>query len=103
MYGPNTFWPIIGQSKRQDAVSTSTPEAEMAAGSYALKQRGLPFMDIVDAIQGKKSTLHVMEDNDAMIRVCTTGRNPTMRHIGRCHGISIAIPGEDQPTPLLSH
>ena len=30
-----------------------------------------------------------MEDNDAMIRICTTGRNPTMRHINRTHGISI--------------
>ena len=30
------------------------------------------------------------EDNQAMIHVMKTGRNPTMRHVGRTHRISIA-------------
>ena len=30
------------------------------------------------------------EDNDVCIRVCRTGRNQTMRHLGRTHGITIA-------------
>ena len=30
------------------------------------------------------------EDNQAMIRVCETGRNPTMRHLGRVHSVDIA-------------
>ena len=29
-------------------------------------------------------------DNESMIAVCNSGKNPTMRHIGRTHGISIA-------------
>lgn len=29
------------------------------------------------------------EDNQAMILVCMSGRNPTMRHIGRVHGVSV--------------
>ena len=29
------------------------------------------------------------DDNTAMIQVCRTGRNPTMRTLGRVHGISI--------------
>ena len=33
--------------------------------------------------------LIVHEDNAAMIRVMETGRNPTMRHLGRTHGVSI--------------
>jgi hypothetical protein len=30
------------------------------------------------------------EDNQAMIRVCETGRNPTMRYLLRTHRVSIA-------------
>ena len=30
------------------------------------------------------------EDSDVCIRVCRTGRNQTMRHLGRTHGITIA-------------
>ena len=31
------------------------------------------------------------EDNEAMIRVCLTGKNPTMRHLSRTHRISVAF------------
>ena len=30
------------------------------------------------------------EDNQAAIRVCSTGRNPTMRHLGRTHGVQVS-------------
>ena len=30
------------------------------------------------------------EDNQAMMRVVETGKNPTMRYLGRTHGVSIA-------------
>ena len=88
--GPATHWPIIGISKKQEATSHSTPEAEMVAASFAIRQKGLPFMHIWDTIRGERCVLQVLEDNDAMIRICQTGRNSTMRHIGRTHGISVA-------------
>ena len=31
------------------------------------------------------------DDNEAMVQVMNTGNNPTMRHIGRVHGVSIAF------------
>ena len=31
-----------------------------------------------------------MEDNETMIRVCKTGKNPTMRHLLRTHRVNIA-------------
>ena len=40
--GPNTCFPIEGVSKRQSCVSTSTTEAEIVAGFFALKTVGLP-------------------------------------------------------------
>ena len=35
-----------------------------------------------------KAKLYMHDDNTAMIQVCRTGRNPTMRTLGRVHGIS---------------
>ena len=34
-------------------------------------------------------TLFVHEDNQAMIQVVSTARNPTMRHLGRTHHVDI--------------
>ena len=35
--------------------------------------------------------LAIHEDNEAMIQVAKLGSNPTMRHIGRVHGISVSF------------
>ena len=50
----------------------------------------MPALDLWGALVpgGGNSIFH--EDNQAMIRVCETGRNPTMRHLGRTHGVSVA-------------
>ena len=101
--GPSTFWPVIAVSRRQDAVSHSTPEAEMVAGAYGVRQKGLPFMEIVDVLQGRPSVLHMCEDNDAMIMITRSGRNPTMRHIGRAHGISVRWMHERFGSPPCGH
>ena len=90
MSGPSTLWLVVAVSRRQDVVSRSTLEAEMVAGAYGVRQKGLPFMHIVDAIKGEKSTLHMCVDNDAMILITKPGRNPTMRHMGCAHGISVS-------------
>jgi SpoU rRNA methylase family enzyme len=34
------------------------------------------------------------EDNLAMIRVFETGKNPSMKHVGRCHGINVQFTHE---------
>ena len=39
---------------------------------------------------GKRNTLQFHEDNQAMIQICKNGRSPTMRHLGRTHGIKLA-------------
>ena len=109
--GPNTFFPIAAISKRQTSVSHSTPEAEIVAGAHGLRHAGLPGQIFWDAIVhqcqqrdprspvqdadhdtidvGTGGPLHMHGDNEAILQVCRTGRNPTMRHLGRTHGISI--------------
>ena len=35
-----------------------------------------------------------MKTNSAMIKICQHGRNPTMRHLGRTHGIPVSLLNE---------
>ena len=82
--------PIMGVSKKQDCVSHSTPEAELVAAAWALRREGLPSLDLWKTLLGRDQGLRFLEDNQAMIRVCQTGRNPTMRHLNRTHGVCIS-------------
>ena len=88
--GPNTCFPVAGISKRQGCVSHSTPEAEAVAMDFALRINGLPSLILWEKLLPHSPGLFVHEDNQAMIRIVETGRNPTMRYIGRTHGISVA-------------
>ena len=47
--GPNTSFPLSGQSKRQGCVSLSTTEAELVAAALALKTAGLPVINHGDS------------------------------------------------------
>ena len=87
--GPATFFPVAMQSKRQGCVSHSTPEAEIVAADFALRTMGLPALDMCDAVLRPKSVLVFHEDNQAMIAVCRSGKNPTMRHLHRTHRVSV--------------
>ena len=101
--GRHTKWPISGLSKKQTCVSHSTPEAELVAGAFALRQEGVPVQVFFDATIGAvgaggaadggatraRKTLYFHADNSAMIVCCKSGKNQTMRHMGRTHGISL--------------
>ena len=88
--GTNSCFPLIGASKKQEATSYSTPEAEMVAGTFGLRTKGLPFLDIAQRVLQRNVRILILEDNTAMLRVCQTGKNPTMRHLGCTHGMSVA-------------
>ena len=89
MIGPRTNYPLSGLSKGQTCISTSTPEAEIIAAALALRSEGIPCLLLWDVLLQRHVILSFHEDNQAMIRVMTSGRNPTMRTIGRTHGISV--------------
>ena len=89
--GPWTCFPINGQSKRQSAVSHSTPEAEIVAADTAMFKEGIPSLDLWSVLTGEPTpTLYFHEDNETMIRIMQTGRNPTMRHLNRTHGVDVS-------------
>ena len=83
------MFPIQAQSKKQTAVSHSTPEAEIVAADLAVRTVGLPALSLWDVLGERENTLIFHEDNAAMIQVCRTGKNPTMRHLGRTHRIDV--------------
>ena len=89
--------------KTAELVSSSTPEAEIACGHFAHKNVLLPALDLWEVLLPKGFTSVFHEDNQAMIQVIKTGRNPTMRHLHRVRRISVAwlherlgpVPGRD--------
>ena len=91
LQGLRTYFPLHGQSKKQTAVAFSTPEAELIAGLGGYQKTMLPALDMWDTICPDMLTPLFHEDNQAMIHGGTnSGKNPTMRHIGRVHRVSLA-------------
>ena len=88
--GKFTRFPLAGGSKRQGCVSHSTPEAEIVAADTALRTLGIPAISLWKALAKVLPQLLFHDDNQGMIGVVRSGRNPTMRHLERTHGISIA-------------
>ena len=50
---------------------------------------GVPVVDLWRIVAGREPQIVFHDDNQAMIAVIRSGKNPTMRHIERSHGISI--------------
>ncbi len=88
--GTKICFPIAGQSKRQGCVSHSMPEAEIVAADFGLRLSGLPALDLWHVLLPHKPPLYFHEDNQAMIHVINTGRNPTMRYLLRTHRVSVS-------------
>ena len=88
--GPNSSAPLNGMSKKQSAVSHSTPESEIVAADFAVRTEGLPAIDLWSLLLGRELRVIFHEDNQAMIAVCKSGKNPTMRHLGRTHKVDVA-------------
>ena len=89
LLGPDTLYPIQAVSKKQTAVSHSTPEAEIVATDLAVRTVGTPALSLWDTLLQREVVMQFHEDNAAMIQVCRTGRNPTMRHLGRTHKVDV--------------
>ena len=62
----------------------------MVSMDHALRHCGLPCLGLWHTLLPHKPGLVVHEDNQAMIKVVQSGRNPTMRYLGRTHGVSVA-------------
>ena len=62
----------------------------MVSMDFALRHHGLPTMTLWETLLERSVQLAVHEDNQAMIRIMETGRNPTMRYLHRTHRISVS-------------
>ena len=89
LQSPNTRFPLSGSSKRQGCVSHSTPEAEIVAADVAMRAMGMPALRLMERILGKGPKFVFFGDNKAMISVVRSGKNPTMRHLERSHGVAV--------------
>ena len=88
--GPPSRFPPGAISKRQGCVSHSTPEAEIVAADTALRSLGLPALSLWETVTSVQSSLCLYDDNQAMLAVARSGRNPTMRYMERTQGVSVA-------------
>lgn len=100
--GAFTNFPLNGQIKRQECLNHSTPEAEIVASGLAAPREGLPDLDLRDVLSPSSGPLTFHEDSEAMIRICRSDRNPTMRHVLRSHAVSVAYLHEVFSRPDLS-
>ena len=81
--GPNTRFPLLARSIRQQCVANSTPDAELAAIALAFRVMAIPALDLWDELLPVPVKVFVHEDNAACISVICSGKNPTMWYIGR--------------------
>ena len=92
--GPNSSFPISAQSKKQGCQSTSTTEAELTAAQLGIQRQGLPAMlfwkAVCETLRVTFSGLGALLDNTAMIEIVRTGRNLTIRHISKTHGVAVS-------------
>jgi len=91
LLGPSSCWPLAGQSKKQTAVSHSTPEAELVSADHAVRTVGLPALDLWQYLLYKAGeiTIEFHEDNNAAVTVLRSGWSATMRHLERTHGVCL--------------
>ena len=88
--GPNSCAPLTATSKRQTCVSHPTPEAELVAANHAVRSEGIPALSFWEVLLRRPIKVIFEEDNESAIKVITSGRNPTMRHMGRTHRVCLA-------------
>ena len=61
--GPRSCFPLAGISRKQGAVSHSTPEAEIVAADVAVRLEGIPALPLWDLLLGLPQCILFHEDN----------------------------------------
>eukprot|EP00974_Lingulodinium_polyedra_P093535 9062728-Lingulodinium_polyedra.AAC.1 len=76
---------------KRRAINVSVGRREQATNMYLCQPRKQNSWPVVMGVLPKEYPALFHEDNDAMIRVIKTGRNPTMRYLHRARRNSIAV------------
>ena len=98
--GPNTVWPIAGQSKKHTCVSHSTPEAEIVSADHCVKTYGVPAIDLWSLLlSNPELVMDFHEDNATAVQVLKSGYSGAMRHLERTHGVCLRFLAERFRSP----
>ena len=68
----------------------TTPEAEIVAADLAIRTEGLPALQLWDMVLERSVKLKFQEDNQAIIQILKTSKNPALRHLSRTHRVNIS-------------
>ena len=89
--GANSFFPLAFLSQKQGCTSASTPEAEVVALMQMVKNLGIPSMDFMDLVFGRKTQIKCYEDNEATQKILKNGKfEKALGHVNRTHGITLS-------------
>ena len=104
LLGPSSCWPLAGQSKKQTAVSHSTPEAELVSADHAVRTVGIPAVDLWQFLLAKAGdvVIEFHEDNNTAVTVLRSGWSSTMRHLERTHGVCLRTLAEQMRRPYFA-
>ena len=61
------------------------------AADHAIRSTGVPGLELWEALLGRPLQGEFMEDNEATIRIISTGKSQAMRHVGRTHRVDLAF------------
>ena len=53
LMGPNTFFPLTAHSKKQGSTANSSTEAEIVSLAHALRNIGIPALDLWEELLGR--------------------------------------------------
>eukprot|EP00971_Amphidinium_carterae_P349606 6491104-Amphidinium_carterae.1 len=100
-------WPISWLSKKQGASAYATCESETIALNTALREEGIPILDLLCSITGREVKMVCYEDNEQTISAVKRGYSKKLRHLPRVHKISVGILhellGGDNPVGELKY
>ena len=63
---------------------------EFVSANFVARTLGLPSLDLWETVLGRCVPLTLIEDNESTAAIIRTGRNPTMRHLSRTHGVNVS-------------
>ena len=90
--GPNSWFPLVGVSTKQTAMSHSSTESELVGADLGLRKEAIPMMDFLKVLNGGVDIkFDFLGDNKSSIEIIRSGKNNTMRHFNRQHGIDLSF------------
>ncbi len=104
LVGNNTRFMLGASSRRQTAVSHSTPEAEIVAADAGLRTEALPALPLWEILLKREVRAEFKEDNEAVIKICRSGGSQKLMHMNKTHRVDAAFIaeqfGKDKPCDL---